>query len=112
MCSGGASAGSIRNYEYPEDAVFAWALVKDSATINISVGSNANWTFEADASGPSVASVPFPSSLGYSGVTPEVSINRNGAVVQSGSGSKPITSSCAWQNFNPIVNLVGEGVNK
>lgn len=111
VCTGGASTGSVRNYEYPVDAVFAWALVKSEATINISVGSHANWTFVADGTGPATGMVPFPANLG-SGITPSVSINRNGQTVQQSVGSVAITSSCAWQNFNPVVNLAGEGINR
>lgn len=54
--------------------------------------------------------VPFPADLGY-GVTPSVSINRNGQTVQQSVGSVAITADCAWQNFNPVVNLAGEGIN-
>lgn len=111
MCTGGASTGSIRNYEYPVDAVFAWALVKEAATISVSVGSNANWTFNANSTGPQMAMVPFPSNLG-SGITPEVEIIRDGDVVADGKGSVQITGDCPWQNFNPVVNLAGNGINR
>ncbi|GAB7351942.1 hypothetical protein MBLNU459_g2478t1 [Dothideomycetes sp. NU459] len=110
VCLGGASA-VIRNYLFPVDAVFAWALVKSAATISVSVGSNKDWTFHADGSGPVTSMVPFPASLG-SGVTPEVTISRNGQTVAASNGSMAITSNCAWQNFNPVVNLAGEGINR
>ncbi|KAF1353872.1 glycoside hydrolase [Delphinella strobiligena] len=111
VCTGGASTGSIRNYEYPVDAVFAWALVKEAATISVSVGSNANWTFNANSTGPQMAMVPFPSNLD-SGITPEVEILRDGSVVAHGKGSVQITADCPWQNFNPVVNLAGKGINR
>lgn len=113
VCTGGASAGSILNYEYPVDGVFAWALVKSNATITMNVGSNKNWQFQANSSGPAMNMVPFPTSLASQGnVTPTVTISRNGKVVQSGSGSQPISADCAWQNFNPVVNLAGQGINR
>lgn len=108
-CTGGSSTGSVKNYEYPVDAVFAWALVKESATISVSVGSNADWTFVADSSGPMTAMVPFPDDLDY--VTPSVTIYRNGETVAQANGSQQISSDCSWQNFNPVVNLAGEGIN-
>ena len=108
-CYGGSSA-AIRNADLPSDAVFAWALVKQPATISITVGSNQYWTFEADNKGPSMSMVPFPSDLG-DGVTPEVAIMRNGKTVYDAKGSQAISSSCSWQNFNPNVNLVGQGIN-
>lgn len=108
-CAGGTSTG-VRNSEYPEDAVFAWALVKDNATISMSVGSNQYWTFEADWTGPSMSMVPFPSDLG-DGVTPQVAIMRDGQAIQTGSSSQPISDDCPYQNFNPVVNLVGPGIN-
>lgn len=110
VCLGGAST-AIRNYMQPVDAVFAWALVKSAATISVSVGSNSNWTFQADGSGPVTSMVPFPANLG-NGVTPSVQISRNGKQVATSSGSLAITSGCAWQNFNPVVNLAGQGINK
>lgn len=102
-----SSNSEVRNKDLPDDAVFAWALVKEKSTISVSVGSNQNWEFEADPSGPATFRVPFPSDLG-SGVTPEVAITRNGNTVQTGKGSKPITSSCDYNDFNPVVNLAGE----
>lgn len=105
-----ACSDNIRNADLPDDAIFAWALVKEAATISVSVGSNKYWEFEADPSGPTMFRVPFPSDLG-SGVTPEVSIMRNGKSVQSAKGSKQITTSCDRANMNPVVNLAGPGVN-
>jgi glucan endo-1,3-alpha-glucosidase len=129
-CYGGSSS-KIKNQNYPVDAVFAWALVKSKATISISVGANQYWEFEADGSGPALSMVPFPANLG-SGTAPEVSINRNGTLVQYSKGSMPITASCVscnpflssmkctrtdnllqnWSNFNAHVELCGEGINK
>ena len=107
ICEGGASS-TIRNNEYPEDAVFAWALVSKAATISLSVGSNQFWTFEADSSGPSMGMVPFPAYVSGSGVTPEVAVIRGGKTVVFGNSSVPISTDCAWQNFNPVVNLASK----
>lgn len=107
-CIGGSHTG-IRNNNYPVDAVFAWALVKDASTISMSVGSNKYWTFNADGSGPAMGMVPFPAYVSGSGVTPEVSIMRNGVVIATDKSSVPISTNCAYQNFNPVVNLVGAG---
>ena len=103
-------SSSIRNSELPDDAVFAWALVKEKATVSVSVGSNKYWEFEADPSGPAMFRVPFPDNLD-GGVTPEIAIMRGGEAVQFGRGSKAITGSCDGANFNPVVGLVGPGVN-
>ncbi|KAL1297014.1 hypothetical protein AAFC00_004608 [Neodothiora populina] len=111
VCAGGASTGSVRNYEYPVDAVFAWALVKEPSTITVSVGDNAGFTFYADGSGPQTTMVPFPDDLG-NGVSPYVGIGRNGSTIHEAHGSVLITKDCAWQNFNPVVNLAGEGINR
>jgi glucan endo-1,3-alpha-glucosidase len=92
-CSGGAST-VIKNYQYPVDAVFAWALVKDKATISMTVGANEYWEFQANSSGPALSMVPFPQDLGIGGISPEVSIMRNGAMVHYSKGSMPITASC------------------
>ena len=96
-CLGGAST-KIKNYEYPIDAVFAWALVKDKATISVSVGQNAYWEFEADGSGPALSMVPFPLDLGSSGTRPQVSIMRDDKVVHYSKGSMPITATCVSHN--------------
>lgn len=109
-CSRGMSTG-IRNSDMPADAVIAWALVKDQATINVSIGEN-SVSFEANGSGPQMATVEFPNNIPYEGVTPEASIVRNGETVQSGQGSRAVSSSCDMANFNPVVNLVGEGINR
>jgi len=102
---------TISGTQYPVDAVFAWALVQSPATIEIDVGSNKNWTFTADASGPVLNMVPFPKTIPAAGITPSVRIVRNGNVVQQSSGSLPINATCDWYNFNPVVNLAGTGVN-
>lgn len=110
LCAGGSSTG-IRNANYPDDAVFAWALVKDKSTISMSIGSNQYWTFDADGSGPAMGMVPFPTDVSYDGCTPEVSIMRNGQTIETGKSSKAVSSYCEYQNFNPVVNLVGSGIN-
>jgi glucan endo-1,3-alpha-glucosidase len=110
VCTGGAST-SIRNFEYPVDGVFAWALVSEKSTISMTVGSNEFWTFEADNSGPTMNMVPFPADVSGSGITPQVAIMRGGQTIATGNSSQAISSNCAWQNFNPVVNLVGDGIN-
>ncbi|KAK3704691.1 hypothetical protein LTR37_013665 [Vermiconidia calcicola] len=101
-CSGGTST-AIRNHMYPEDAVFAWALVKKGATISMSAGSNTH-EFHADSKGPSMGRVSFPSDLS-GGVTPEVAIIRNGKTKHWSKGSQPITDACEWENYNPVVGV-------
>ena len=110
ICTGGASS-TIRNHMFPSDAMFAWALVSSPTTISMSIGTNQFWTFEADGSGPAMGFIPFPSYVPESGITPQVAIMRDGKVVQEGNGSVPISSACAWQNFNPVVNLAGPGLD-
>ena len=100
-CYGGSSS-KIKNYEYPTDAVFAWALVKDKATVSVSVGANQYWEFEADSSGPALSMIPFPKDLGIGGTTPEVSINRNNKVVQYSKGGMAITASCVSSSQHHI----------
>ncbi|KAF2721477.1 glycoside hydrolase family 71 protein [Polychaeton citri CBS 116435] len=97
----------VRNSNEPVDAVFAWALVKQAATISMSVGSNEFWTFSADGSGPVTNMVPFPDYIPDSGISPEVAIMRNGRTQYVTKSAMPITNYCARTNFNPIVNLVG-----
>ena len=109
-CSGGSSAG-VRNYLFPHDAVFAWALVAKGSTISMSAGCNEYWQYEAKANELTMGFVPFPASLSGEGATPEVAIMQSGKLAQYGKSSQPIQSSCSYQNFNPVVNLVGPGVN-
>ena len=109
ICSGGSST-PVRNAALPVDAVFAWALVKQKSTISMTVGANQYWNFEADNTGPSMNMVPFGYVSG-TGITPEVAIIRNGANVHVAQSSQPISSNCAWQNFNPVVNLVGDALS-
>lgn len=107
LCIGG-SLSPIRNKWYVEDAVFAWALVSEAATISMSLGSNQYWTFPANSSGPSMSMIPFPDDIpGGGGIAAEVAIMRDGQVVQFGSSSHNISTDCAYQNFNPVVNLAG-----
>ncbi|EMC93240.1 glycoside hydrolase family 71 protein [Baudoinia panamericana UAMH 10762] len=109
VCTGGSSTG-IRNNDMPEDAVFAWALVSENSTISMTVGSNQYWNFEADNSGPTMNMVPFPSDLTGNGVTPIVAIMRNGQLLGVSNSSQAISSDCAYQNYNPVVGLVGPGL--
>ncbi|KAI9712085.1 MAG: hypothetical protein M1820_001794 [Bogoriella megaspora] len=101
------SGGNIRNADLVSDAVFAWALVQDTANITMTAGSNSLWTFEADGSGPKMGMVPFPDDLG-DGVIPEITISRGDEHI-SGNMSVQITGDCEYMNFNPVVGLVGNG---
>lgn len=107
ICERGSAIG-IMNAIFPEDAVFAWALVSSPATISMSIGNNKYWTFHADGTGPAMGQVPFPLFVSGAGVIPEVSIMRNGAVAHWAASSMPVASNCEWQNFNPVVGLVGD----
>ena len=109
ICTAGSASG-VRNSDFTEDAVFAWALVSAKSTISITVGSNQYWTFQADNTGPSMSMVPFPSDLG-SGVKPSVAIMRSGKTLATASSSVAISSSCGYHNFNPVVGLAGPGIN-
>ena len=101
------AGGTVRNADLPADAVIAWALVQDNATITMSAGSNALWEFTADGTGPKMGMVPFPADLG-DGVLPEISISKGGTTI-TGNASVYITADCDYQDFNPVVGLVGPG---
>lgn len=108
QCDQGSS--SIRNSDKVEDAVFAWAVVRNKSTISLSLGDNTYYDFEADGSGPATGSVPFPKDLGgSSGVRPEVAIMHGDKTAYYGQGAKPVTSWCSTKNFNPVVGVVGQG---
>jgi glucan endo-1,3-alpha-glucosidase len=109
QCNEGSS--TIRNKNMLEDSVFAWAAVTRKSTISMSLGSNKRYDFDADASGPAVGSVPFPEDLGNSGKRSNITIIQNNKTAYQGSGSKPITPWCSTKNFNPVVDLVGQGDN-
>ena len=77
----------------------------------MNVGSNSGWTFQADGTGPVLNMVPFPASIPAAGITPSVTIARNGGNVATKTGTLPIQTNCDWYNFNPVVVLAGAGVN-
>jgi glucan endo-1,3-alpha-glucosidase len=79
QCNQGSA--TIRNSDMLEDAVFAWAAVTKDSTI--------------------------PKQL--NGDRPVVAIMQGGKTAYYGEGSKPVTSWCSTKNFNPVVNLVGQG---
>lgn len=106
VCTGGASS-DIRNHYMPADAVFAWALVTRPAKISLSLGSNKYWEYNADNTGSALGMVPFPEDLDGDGSYPEVAVMRDGKAVVWGKGTKSVQQDCAWQNFNPVVNLAG-----
>ncbi|TKX23565.1 glycosyl hydrolase family 71 protein [Elsinoe australis] len=96
---------------FPDDAVFLWALVKETSIVSVDVGANKGWTFVAEGGKATFSRVPFPGDLA-GGVVPEVRILRGDKTVAEGAGRLNITAGCDWYNFNPVVNLVGEGVNR
>lgn len=99
------STGSLpRNAAYPEDAVFALAMLKDTATITLAIGSN-TVTLTAGA-GVTMGSVPFPSEDSQ---IPYIAISRDGAIVVDTHGSMYVNQSgCTYYNFNPFVGSVSE----
>jgi len=107
QCANGAA--TIRNSAYPADAVMWWAVVTSTATVVVNVGSQTR-TVTVSGNGPTSGMVPFPTSLGSGGVKPTVRVLRGGSVVYSATGQVAIASSCAWQNFNPVVGLAGGGL--
>ncbi|TFK51917.1 glycoside hydrolase family 71 protein [Heliocybe sulcata] len=92
-----------RNADYPADAVFAMAILKDSATISLDIGSN-HAEFNAQA-GVTMGSVAFPSEDDQ---IPYIQIIRNGAKVADGYGSVHVTNACSYYNFNPWVGSISE----
>ncbi|KAF9522006.1 glycoside hydrolase family 71 protein [Crepidotus variabilis] len=98
VCSGGDVP---RNSAYPVDAVFAMALLADSATISLDIGSkHAQWNASP---GVSIGSVPFPPEDSQ---IPYIQIIKNGATAKSGYGSVYVTKSCSYYNFNPFVGHI------
>ncbi|KAF2493190.1 glycoside hydrolase family 71 protein [Lophium mytilinum] len=106
-CSGGTAPS---NADFPTDAVFVWALMTSEANISTTVGSSFNYVFTADESGPKMNMIPFPTDLG-NGVYPMFGVVRDGVTDLAGNGSVAITSSCAYQNYNPVVGLVGAALS-
>jgi glucan endo-1,3-alpha-glucosidase len=107
QCNQGSAI--IRNSDMLEDAVFAWAAVTKDSTISMSLGSNKYYDFDANSSGAALGSIPFPKDLDSD--RPVVAIVQDGSTVYYGEGSKPVTSWCSTKNFNPVVNLVGQGTD-
>lgn len=98
-CSGGTPP---RMSTYPEDAIFALAMLADStpqATITLDVGSN-HAEFIAGGGNLTMGQVAFPSEDGQ---TPWFKIVKNGATSKEGSGNHDIKNSCSYYNFNPTV---------
>ncbi|THH13902.1 hypothetical protein EW146_g6365 [Bondarzewia mesenterica] len=99
------STGTLpRNAAFPADAVFALAMLKDTATITLAIGSNTiNFT-----AGPGLTmnSVPFPTEDHQ---IPYVAISRDGATIADTYGSMYVNQSgCTYYNFNPWVGSVSE----
>lgn len=107
QCSQGSD--KIRNSDLLEDSVFAWAAVMKNSTISMSFGKKNCCSFHADASSPTLGSVPFPGDLGDGGTKPMIAVLRGNETIYQGTGPKPVTSWCTTKNFNPVVGLVGQG---
>lgn len=87
-----------RNSDFPVDAVFALAMLKDTATVQLTVGEN-TVSFTAGP-GLTLGSVPFSTKDQQ---TPSVSVSRNGTTVVQGSGGRPInTTACDYCKISPI----------
>jgi len=96
------STGTLpRNAAYPVDAIFALAMLSDSATISLDVGSSHS-QFNAGP-GLSMGSVPFPVEDSQ---IPFIQIIKGGVTAKSGYGSMYITKSCSYYNFNPWVGVL------
>jgi glucan endo-1,3-alpha-glucosidase len=98
-CSGGYT---VRNSQYPADAIFAFAMLASPATVAMDIGLNNHAEWAAPA-GVSIGSVPFPQ---QDSQIPYIQIIRNGAQVKSGYGSASVTKSCSYYNFNPFVGVI------
>ncbi|KAG1797384.1 glycoside hydrolase family 71 protein [Suillus plorans] len=99
------STGTLpRNAAYPEDAVFALAMLKDTATITLAIGSNTvNFTAGPGVTMGSVSFAPEDSQVPY------IAISRNGATVADTHGSMYVNhSGCTYYNFNPFVGSIAE----
>ena len=98
QCSGGAE---VRNKDFVADEIFAYAMLKEPATVRIDAGTSSG-TFELDA-GVAIVSIPFPET----DETPFFQILRGETVVKSGHGNMGIRhSGCEWGNFNPAVGSI------
>ncbi|KAG2124416.1 glycoside hydrolase family 71 protein [Suillus clintonianus] len=99
------STGSLpRNAAYPEDAVFALAMLKDTATITLAMGSNTG-TFTAGP-GITMGSVSFPPEDSQ---IPYIAISIDGTTVADTHGSMYVNQNgCTYYNFNPFVGSVSE----
>ncbi|EGN94044.1 glycoside hydrolase family 71 protein [Serpula lacrymans var. lacrymans S7.3] len=97
------SSGSLpRNADFPEDAVFALAMLTQAATVTLSIGSN-TVNYSAPA-GISMGSVPFPTEDQQ---IPYIEISRNGNKVVDGYGSMYVNQTgCTYYNFNPWVGSI------
>ncbi|KAG1722687.1 glycoside hydrolase family 71 protein [Suillus paluster] len=100
-----AVPGSLpRNAAYPEDAVFALAMLKDTATITLAIGSN-TVNFTAGA-GVTMGSVPFPQRIHKSPISQSAG---TGTTVVDTHGSMYVNQNgCTYYNFNPFVGSVSE----
>ncbi|KAL1705914.1 glycoside hydrolase family 71 protein [Schizophyllum commune] len=91
-----------RMADFPEDAVFALAMLADStgeATISLDVGSSHS-EFTANGGNLTIGKVPFPTEDGQ---TPYFTILKDGQKSKEGSGNHNITTACPYYNYNPTV---------
>lgn len=129
-CRGGQSSasGSVRNGEFPDDSVFFWAAVRAKVEIEVFYGTSphsqdmrpgspkVSFTTE-NQTGPQLVELPFPedfplnsSDILYPHVLVyPVNIHR---IAYSKYNSVPITADCSWENFNPVVQSLGNDFNQ
>lgn len=96
------SSNRPRNSDFPVDAVFAFALLKEEATISLDIGSS-HTEFRAGP-GVTMGSVGFPVEDAQ---VPYIQIIKNGKNDKRGYGAMAVTKICPSYNFNPFVGLVG-----
>jgi len=96
------SSGDVpRMSTFPVDAVFALALISDSATVSLDIGSE-HYQWDAPA-GASMGSVPFPTEDSQ---IPYIQIITSSGT-KAGYGSMYVTQTdCPIYNFNPWVGIL------
>ena len=107
QCAEGSD--SIRNSDYPTDALFAWASLAVSGTVTLELGSGSTAFYVNAADGPRMVQLPFPSDSSIDGLRPKVAIYRFGRQVRSCDGPRYLSETCEVKNFNPVVGGCGSG---
>ncbi|CAM0139474.1 hypothetical protein VKS41_004715 [Umbelopsis sp. WA50703] len=93
------SVSQPTGYQDDDDSVYAITMLTSPGTLTITSGSNAGVQYSVPA-GISLWSAPM--GIG----TQTFELQRNGATVLSGSGSKQISNTCTVYNFNAFVGTV------